>query len=300
MQTRHAVDSGIALVEDTMKQIAIISGKGGTGKTILTASLAVLAENKVMADCDVDAADLHLILHPDIREHHEFRSGKIAVVKSWLCQGCGECVTACRFDAISDNFMIDPIACEGCGVCSHICPSAAVCMEENRSGEWFISDTRYGPMVHAALGVAEENSGKLVTLVRQHATRIAEDERRDYVLIDGPPGIGCPVIASLTGADLAIIITEPTLSGMHDLERVAQVARHFNIPAKVVVNKFDLNTTNTERIKQTTKDKGIDVLALLPFSEQVSRSIVRGVPLIEYGNGQIVKEIKMLWEKIKD
>lgn len=283
-----------------MKQIAIISGKGGTGKTILAASLAALAENKVMADCDVDAADLHLILHPEIREHHEFRSGKTAVVNSGLCQGCGECVKACRFNAISEHFMIDPIACEGCGVCSHICPSGAVFMEENMSGEWFVSDTRYGPMVHAALGIAEENSGKLVTLVRQHATSIAEDEKRAYVLIDGPPGIGCPVIASLTGADLAIIITEPTLSGMHDLERVLQVARHFKIPAKVVVNKFDLNTTNTERIKQTSKDKGIEVLALLPFSEQVSESIVSGVPLVKYGNGRIVKEVEILWEKIKN
>lgn len=283
-----------------MKQIAVISGKGGTGKTILTASLAALAENKVMADCDVDAADLHLVLHPEIRERHEFRSGKTAVIDSERCQECGECMKACRFGAISDNFMIDTIACEGCGVCSHICPSAAVCMEENMSGEWFVSDTLYGPMVHATLGIAEENSGKLVTLVRQHATRIAEDEKRGYVLIDGPPGIGCPVIASLTGTDLAIIVTEPSLSGMHDLERVAQVARHFNIPAKIVVNKFDLNPSNTERIKQTSKDKGIEVVALLPFSEQVIESIVRGVPLIEYGKGQIVKEIEILWEKIKD
>jgi MinD superfamily P-loop ATPase len=282
-----------------MKQIVVISGKGGTGKTILTASLAALAENKVMADCDVDAADLHLVLHPEVREHHEFRSGKTALVNKKLCQECGECIRVCRFDAVSDNFRIDPITCEGCGVCSHICPASAISMEENISGEWFISHTRYGPMVHATLGVAEENSGKLVTIVRQNATRIAEDQQADYILIDGPPGIGCPVIASLTGVDLALIVTEPTLSGIHDMERVAQVLKHFGVSTKVVVNKYDLNRKNAEAIGTLCAENDIEVLAHLPFSEQVSESIVKGVPLIEYGDGRIVEEIKSLWEKIK-
>ncbi|NWF52770.1 MAG: 4Fe-4S binding protein, partial [Nitrospirae bacterium] len=209
-----------------MKQIVVISGKGGTGKTILTASFASLAKNKVMADCDVDAADLHLLLQPEIKERHEFRSGVTATIDKELCQGCGECISVCRFNAISEDFTVDPISCEGCTICSYVCPAGAIKLEENISGEWFVSETKYGPFVHAKLGIAEENSGKLVSVVRQKAKEIAEKENLDYVIIDGPPGIGCPVIASLANVDLAMIVTEPTLSGIHDMERVAQVSKH--------------------------------------------------------------------------
>ena len=282
-----------------MKQIVIISGKGGTGKTVLTASFAVLAENKVMADCDVDAADLHLLLHPAIKERHEFRSGKTAVINKDICQECGECISVCRFGAISEDFMVDPISCEGCAICSFICPAGAVRMEENISGEWFISETQYGPMVHARLGIAEENSGKLVTLVRQNAQRIAEEKSKDYVIIDGPPGIGCPVIASLANVDLALIVTEPTLSGIHDMERIALVAQHFNVPTKVVINKYDINLQNTDNIKRICAAKDIEVLAQLPFSQKVIQSIVEGMPIVKYCDDQITKDIALLWEHIK-
>jgi MinD superfamily P-loop ATPase len=282
-----------------MKQIVVISGKGGTGKTVLTASFASLAKNKVMADCDVDAADLHLLLCPTIKDHYEFRSGKTARIDKELCQGCGECLTVCRFAAISEDFTIDPISCEGCTICSYVCPAEAIRMEENVSGEWFISDTKYGPLVHARLGIAEENSGKLVTQVRQAAKEMAEKDNLDYVIIDGPPGIGCPVIASLANVDLALIVTEPTLSGIHDMERVAQVSKHFGVPTKVVINKYDINPDNSEEIKKICQKGDIEVISQLPFSQKVSESIVHGVPLVEFCSDGIAQDISLLWERIK-
>jgi MinD superfamily P-loop ATPase len=281
-----------------MKQIVIISGKGGTGKTVLVASFAALAKGAVLADCDVDAADLHLLLKPTIRQKHEFRSGKTAKIDKKLCQECGQCIAVCRFKAINKDFTVDAISCEGCGICSLICPAKAIKMEENLSGEWYISETKYGPMVHAKLGIAEENSGKLVTLVRQKAKKIAEGENKDYVIIDGPPGIGCPVIASLANVDLALIVTEPTLSGIHDLERVADVTKHFRINTKVVINKYDINLKNTQDIRKICQDRKIEALAELPFSEEVIRSVVQGMPIVEFGNGQITKDIGALWKKI--
>jgi MinD superfamily P-loop ATPase len=283
-----------------MKQIVVISGKGGTRKTVLTASFAALARNKVMADCDVDAADLHLLLKPEIKERHEFRSGVTARIDKDLCQECGECISVCRFDAISRDFTVDPVSCEGCTVCSHICPAGAIVMEENVAGEWYISDTKYGTLVHAKLGIAEENSGKLVVKVRQIAKEIAERESKDFVIIDGPPGIGCPVIAALSGVDLALIVTEPTVSGMHDMERVAQVSKHFKIPTKVVINKYNLNAETSETIKQICEQAGIGVLALLPFSRQVSESIVQGIPLVEFSRNGIAGDIRLLWERISN
>ena len=282
-----------------MKQIVVISGKGGTGKTVLTASFAALAKSKVMADCDVDAADLHLLLNPKIKERHEFRSGKTARIDKKLCQQCGKCIVACRFDAIREDFVVDPISCEGCCLCSYICPADAIKMQENLSGEWYISDTKYGPFVHAKLGIAEENSGKLVTKVKQTAKEIAKRNNLDYIIVDGPPGIGCPVIASLSDADLALIVTEPTLSGMHDMQRILDVALHFKIATKVVINKYDLNGKNTKDIELICKNKNIDVVGRIPFSKEVSKSIVESVPIIEYSKNSVVKEIISVWQKIK-
>ncbi|MEW6570697.1 MAG: ATP-binding protein [Nitrospirota bacterium] len=282
-----------------MKQIVIISGKGGTGKTVLTASLAALATNKVIVDCDVDAADLHLLLHPEIKERHEFRSGVTARINAEICEQCGQCISVCRFEAINENFTVDPISCEGCRICSYVCPAGAITLEENVSGEWFISRTKYGPLVHAKLVIAEENSGKLVTQVRQSAKEMAEKEGRDYVIIDGPPGIGCPVIASITGVDLAVIVTEPTLSGIHDMERVAQVSKHFGVPTKVVINKYDINPANSEEIIELCRKQDMEVVAQLPFSRKVSESIVQGLPLVEFCSDGIAQAVSSLWERIK-
>ncbi|MDP2922676.1 MAG: ATP-binding protein [Candidatus Omnitrophota bacterium] len=300
-----------------MKQIVIISGKGGTGKTILTASFAALAKNKVMVDCDVDAADLHLLLNPNIKEKNEFRSGKTARIDKEKCVKCGKCIEVCRFsaigvsppdrqvgvsggEAINDDFEIDAVACEGCGLCSHICPVNAITMEENLSGEWFISETKYGPFVHAKLGIAEENSGKLVSKIRQVAKEIAEREKLDYVIIDGPPGIGCPVIASLAGVDLAIIVTEPTLSGIHDMQRVLEVAEHFNIKATVVINKYDLNLENSQLIEEFCKEKSINIIGRILFSLEVNHSIVKAVSAVEFCTGAVREEIISIWKNVMD
>lgn len=282
-----------------MKQIVVISGKGGTGKTILTASFAALAQNKVMVDCDVDAADLHLLLHPTIKKRHEFRSGRTAVIDRDLCKECGECTWVCRFEAISDDFRVDSISCEGCGICGHICPTSAIRMVENVSGEWFVSDTKYGMMVHATLGIAEENSGKLVTQVRQAASAIAEKGHCNYIIIDGPPGIGCPVIASLSGVDLALIVTEPTLSGIHDMERVASVAKHFGISIKVVINKYDINLENTLNLKRICEQRELEIVGRIPYSREIVESIVNGIPFVEYRSDQTAKEIIQIWDTIK-
>jgi len=280
-----------------MKQIVVISGKGGTGKSVITASFASLAKNKVMADCDVDAADLYLLLHPVVKETHEFSGGKTAFIDERVCSQCGECQEACRFEAIV-NYLVDPISCEGCGVCFHICPEKAIKMVDNLSGKWFVSETKYGPFVHAKLGIAEENSGKLVTLVRQNAKLIAEKEKRDFVIVDGPPGIGCPVIASLSGVDIALIVTEPTLSGIHDLERVVGVAHHFGIKGVVCINKYDLNLIVSKRIEEYCHGNNIELVGKIPFDISVTEALVRGLPIVEYSDNHVTEEIKNLWEKI--
>ncbi|MDP8262512.1 MAG: ATP-binding protein [Candidatus Ancaeobacter aquaticus] len=282
-----------------MKQIVVISGKGGTGKTLLTASFASLARSKVMVDCDVDAADLHLILHPSVKEQHEFRSGHTAVINKSFCKECGKCIDLCRFNAIDDTYTVDPVSCEGCRLCEYVCPVNAVRMEENISGDWFISDTKYGPMVHAKLGIAEENSGKLVALVRKKAKEIADKGNHEYIIIDGPPGIGCPVIASLSGVDVALVVTEPTLSGIHDMMRVLEVASHFDTEAKVVINKYDLNEKNSQDIKAMCSEKGVEIIGMVPFSKEACYSIVNALPLVEYTKGPITQEIISIWNKLE-
>lgn len=281
-----------------MKQIVVISGKGGTGKTILTASFAVLAKNKIMVDCDVDAADLHLLLHPDVKERHEFRSGKTAKLNKKICDQCGKCIALCRFDAVSDDFVIDPVSCEGCGLCGLICPAGAITMQENVAGEWFISDTKYGPFVHAKLGIAEENSGKLVAKIRQVAKETAEKDHLDYVIVDGPPGIGCPVIASLSGADRAVVVTEPTLSGLHDAKRVIEVCAHFKVPVKMVINKYDLNIGMTGEIEAYCRSGNIEIAGEILFDSSIPKTLVKGITAVEGASEEVIKEIKNIWKKL--
>ncbi|MDY6862596.1 MAG: ATP-binding protein [Thermodesulfobacteriota bacterium] len=281
-----------------MKQLTIISGKGGTGKTTITAAFAALAQNKVMADGDVDAADLHLILNPDINKEEEFYGGRAPVMDKSKCDECGICIDVCRFDAIHD-YIIDPISCEGCALCVHACPNDAIEMEEHLSGHWFISDTRFGPMVYAKLGIAEENSGKLVTLVRNQARLIGEEDGKDLIIIDGPPGIGCPVIAAITGVNLVLVVTEPTLSGIHDLERVLGVAKHFNIPGMVCINKYDINLENARKIKDYCKDNNIEVIGEIPFNTTITRAMVAGKTIVEFDPGIITDILKDMWKKVE-
>ena len=281
-----------------IKQILVISGKGGTGKTVITGAFAALANNKVLADCDVDAADLHLLLNPHIKEHHEFRSGQTARIDQNLCDQCGKCVEVCRFEAISKDFVVDPISCEGCAFCDYICPTGAVEMTENISGEWYISDTRFGPLVHAKLGIAEENSGKLVSLVRKEAKTLAEEGKKDWIIIDGAPGIGCPVIASLSGIDLAVVVTEPSLSGMHDADRVIRVAAHFGVSTKMIINKYDLNRGMTNKIETYCKSNNIELLGKITFDESVVKAMVAGKTIVEYADGKTARNIDTIWKKI--
>ena len=280
-----------------MKEIVILSGKGGTGKTSIVASFAAIAQNKVLADCDVDAADLHLLLSPAAREANEFWSGQVAFIDDKECTQCGLCQDICRFGAIRD-FKVNPISCEGCGFCLNICPVEAIVMEENMAGHWFISDTKYGPLVHAKLGIAQENSGKLVAVVRQQAKQIAEKHALNYIISDGPPGIGCPVISSLSGASVALLVTEPTLSGIHDLERVLGVCRHFGIPATVCINKYDINEDNTQQIEHYCLNQGVEVAAKVPFDNVVTEAIVQRLPVVEYSQGKVAHEIESLWQRI--
>jgi MinD superfamily P-loop ATPase len=329
-----------------MKELVVISGKGGTGKTSVVAAFASLARSKVLADCDVDAADLHLILQPEHRSRHEFRSGYEAVIRPETCIGCGVCLANCRFGAVRQmsgcdiawvfhsgrgkcddcdfctrscplksadmikamedacgglektEFTIDPISCEGCGVCVDTCPAKAIDFPERLSGEWFISDTRHGPMVHARLGIAAENSGKLVSLVRQQARQLAADEHMNLILVDGPPGIGCPVIATLTGTSLALIVTEPTLSGQHDLRRVAELARHFRVPAAVCVNKWDLNPAMSEAIEKEASEEGITPAGRIRYDRAVTAAQVAGKNVLEYPNSGAAEDITNLWAKV--
>ncbi len=293
-----------------MHELVVISGKGGTGKTSLTAAFAALAPNAVLADCDVDAADLHLILKPDVRETHDFSGGKLAYIRSEKCIGCGECERVCRFEAVSlsgpgneivaKTCAIDSVACEGCGVCVQFCPVSAIDFEDAINGQWFISDTRFGPMVHARLGTAEENSGKLVSLIRKQARQIATDRDRELLIVDGSPGIGCPVIASITGADLVLVVTEPTLSGRHDLERVAQLTAHFGIATAVCINKWDINPEVAADIEASVSEKGLLFAGRIDYDPAVTRAQVAEQTIIEYTQDGPAKQVAAIWETITE
>ena len=282
-----------------MKELVILSGKGGTGKTSIVGSFAAIARRKMLVDCDVDAADLNLLLSPSIQEENEFWSGQVAFIDRQKCNECGLCQELCRFDAIRE-FSVDPVACEGCGFCFHICPVEAITMKDCMAGHWFISNSNYGPLVHARLGIAQDNSGKLVALVRKQAREIAGKEGFDYIISDGPPGIGCPVISSLSGADMALLVTEPTLSGIHDLERVLGVCQHFGIPARVCINKYDLNMDNTRQIENYCLNQGVQVAARIRLDNIVTEAMVRGLPVVEYSQGKVSQQIESLWQTLSE
>ncbi|NQV31088.1 MAG: 4Fe-4S binding protein [Phycisphaeraceae bacterium] len=289
-----------------MKELVVISGKGGTGKTSVTASLAVLAGPIVVADCDVDAADLHLILTPDIQECHEFIHGHEAVIQEDVCVGCGACQLHCRFDAIAQTgpgsgpvrFEVDSHACEGCGVCVEVCPVQAIEFPERVCGEWFVSETRVGPMIHARLGIGADNSGKLVSLVRRRASDIARELALDWVLVDGPPGIGCPVIASITGASAVLVVTEPTLSGEHDLKRTLSLTKHFDVPTFVCVNKWDINPDQADAIEALARTVGAQCVSRIPYDPVVTQAQVMCRAVADDPNGPLTETLKQIWKQL--
>ncbi len=291
-----------------VKELVVISGKGGTGKTSLVASFAALAKNVVLADCDVDAADLHLLAAPRVIRREPFTGGKRASIDANRCTACCQCEELCRFHAIHSSgpgdiiwaaaFRVDPMACEGCGVCAWFCPAHAIEMKPAVNGEWFVSETRFGPMVHARLGAAEENSGKLVSLVRTTAKQIAEERRIDLVIIDGSPGIGCPVIASITGADLALVVTEPTPSGLHDMERVADLTHHFGIPVAVCMNKWDLNAEMSSLIEAKARDRGMNLAGRVRYDRTVTEAQLEGKAIVEYGRDGSAADIRRVWKML--
>ncbi len=282
-----------------MKELVVISGKGGTGKTTILAAFASLAEKKVLCDADVDAADLHLIMDPQVNERHGFQSGHTAIINEDKCTQCDLCRELCKWDAITEDFEVNPIACEGCGVCHYFCPEEAIDFPLNTCGEWYISDTRFGPMAHARLGIAEENSGKLVTLIRQEGGKLAEERNLDLLLTDGPPGIGCPVIASLGGVTAVLIVAEPTVSGRHDMERVAELAHFFKVPAMVCINKFDLNPEEGERIEEYAREKQIHVVGRIPFDPVFTKAMVQGKNIFEYdGQSEGAEAVREIWKNV--
>jgi MinD superfamily P-loop ATPase len=286
-----------------MRELVVVSGKGGTGKTSVVASFAALARNAVFADCDVDAADLHLVLAPEVKHSGEFRGGRVARIRAAECTGCGRCAELCRFHAVHRDktgtdghaYAVDDVGCEGCGVCVHFCPVAAIDFPEKVSGTWFISETRFGPMVHARLGIAEENSGKLVSKIRKEARLIAERDGRTLIIADGSPGIGCPVIASIAGADMALLVTEPTVSGIHDMRRVAELCARLDVTAAVAVNKSDVNPEMTEKIEQFARERGLGFMGRVPYDDGVTNAQIAGRSVVEFSDGPASQALRGLW-----
>jgi MinD superfamily P-loop ATPase len=284
-----------------MPEILVISGKGGTGKTSLTAAFAHLAGDSVVCDLDVDAPDLHLLLQPATRQKHEFYSGYEAAIRPDRCSGCDTCRQICRFDAVRPGAptpVIDPLKCEGCKVCVAFCPDDAIAFTSKHCGAWFESATRFGPMVHAQLRPGEENSGRLVALLRQRAKEIAKDREEPLILADGPPGIGCPVISALSGVNLAVIVTEPTPSGLHDLERIASLCDHFSVPMAVIINKFDLSATLVRQIEAFCHERDHRVIARLPHDPMFVHAMVQGNTVTEHADGDTVRRIRQAWDAI--
>ena len=289
-----------------MKQLVILSGKGGTGKTSVAAALAHLASQEipiVLADADVDAANLELVLSPTQVEAHDFAGGQVAVIDADLCTACGICAEVCRFEAIipgDDVYGVNDIACEGCASCFYQCPAEAIRMEEQTAGRWFCSDTRFGPLFHAHLFAGQENSGKLVTLVKQQARLRALDTEANLLIVDGPPGIGCPVIAASAGADVALLVAEPTVSGIHDLERIVGTTNHFGVPALVCVNKADLNRARADDIAAFCAVQGIELVGRVPFDQVVTEAMVQGQPVTAYSDGPVTAELKAMWMRLSE
>jgi MinD superfamily P-loop ATPase len=290
-----------------MQQLVILSGKGGTGKTSVAAAFAHLAQagptplRAVLADADVDAANLELVLRPDTLERHDFVGGAVALIDPERCQGCGICQQVCRFDAIDGGqvYTVDPIACEGCAACVYRCPEDAIHMEPQLAGRWYRSDSQFGPLFHADLYPAQENSGKLVTLVKQNARLCALDDDYPAIIVDGPPGIGCPVISTAAGASLALIVTEPTAAGIHDLERILGTTSHFRVPALVVINKADFFPQGTEQIEEICQERGIEVIGRIPFDPAVTDAMVHGEPVTAYHpQAPASQEIRAIWQQV--
>jgi len=283
-----------------LKQITVLSGKGGTGKTTITASFAVLSKHSVIVDCDVDAPDLHMLLHPKTVETQEFKGSKLAEIDPNKCVECGICQETCRFDAITD-FRVDPIRCEGCGTCIIVCPEEAISLKERVSGEAYISKTEYGMLSHALLFPGESNSGKLVTLVRDNARQVAEKENCDLILIDGPPGIGCPAIASVSGVDVGVIVTEPTVSGIHDMKRVLRLLAHFGVLPLVCINKYDINGVNTRKIENFCKKNKIEVIGEISYNPIVTKALVSEKPVVVFSpESEVSQEIERIWKCVLD
>ncbi len=287
-----------------MKEIVVISGKGGTGKTSLTASFAWLGgTDVVVADCDVDAADMHLLLQPDFKQAEDFYSGEVALIHQEACIQCGKCAEVCRFDAIpviDGKYIVDEISCEGCGYCPRVCPTNAITMEDQLSGKCYISTIKTGAtMVHARLGIGSENSGKLVAKVKNEAKEIAEETQKEYVIVDGSPGVGCPVVSSLSGAHFVVLITEPTVSGLHDLKRVYQLVKKFGIPAGCIINKADLNMEMSTQIEAFLLEEGIVPIASLPYDETFTKAMTMGQTIVEFDEGPLKDTIIQSWETIK-
>ncbi len=283
-----------------MKKLAIVSGKGGTGKTSLIGSFAALAGGSaVLVDGDVDAANLSLITGAKIVESNDFYVSKVAAIDQESCNACNLCLELCRFDAIKTGYSIDLIACEGCALCCYACPQGAIKMDDKLSGQWFVSETAYGTLVHARLGIAEENSGKLVTVIRNKGEELALAGGKDYLLIDGPPGIGCPVIASLSGMDRALVVTEPTVSGVHDLKRIIEVCLHFKVPVGVCINRCDLDEDKTSDIDSYCQEENIPVIGKIPYNQSFVHAMLSKMPLVKYDHGLISSLIEEVWDNFR-